>query len=120
MANTKKLTHKDYYNMLLAIEDVANDKALVDFINGRIEQIDKKASGTSKADEKKNAENEALKTVICDTITDTAMTISEMQKANPELAELSNQKISSMLRQLISAGEVVRTEVKGKAYFKTC
>jgi hypothetical protein len=104
--------------MLLAIEDVANDKALVDFINGRIEQIDKKASGTSKADEKKNAENEALKTAICDTITDTAMTISEMQKANPELAELSNQKISSMLRQLKEDGEVVRTESKGKAYFK--
>ena len=120
MANTKKLTHKDYYNMLLAIKEVAEDEALVGFIKGRIEQIDKKASGTSKADEKKNAENDVIKTAICDTITDTAMTISEMQKANSELAELSNQKISSMLRQLISAGEVERTEVKGKAYFKTC
>ena len=120
MANTKKLTHKDYYNMLLAIEEVAENEALVGFINGRIEQIEKKASGTSKADEKKNAENDVIKTTICDTITDTAMTISEMQKANSELAELSNQKISSMLRQLISAGEVERTEVKGKAYFKTC
>ena len=58
MANTKKLTHKDYYNMLLAIDEVAENEALVGFINGRIEQIDKKASGTSKADEKKNAENE--------------------------------------------------------------
>lgn len=120
MANTKKLTHKDYYNMLLAIDKVAENEELVKFINGRIEQIDKKASGTSKADEKKNAENDVIKTAICDTITETAMTISEMQKANPELAELSNQKISSMLRQLISAGEVERTEVKGKAYFKTC
>ena len=106
--------------MLLAIEDVAENEALVGFIKGRIEQIDKKASGTSKADEKKNAENDVIKTAICDTITDTAMTISEMQKANSELAELSNQKISSMLRQLIGDGEVVRTEHKGKAYFKTC
>ena len=120
MANTKKLTQKDYYNMLLAIKEVAENEELTKFIKGRIEQIDKKASGTSKADEKKNAENDVIKTAICDTITETAMTISEMQKANPELAELSNQKISSMLRQLKEDGEVVRTEVKGKAYFKTC
>jgi hypothetical protein len=118
MANTKKLTHKDYYNMLLAIGEVAENEELVKFIEGRIEQIEKKASGTSKADEKKNAENDAIKTIICDTITDTEMTISEMQKANPELAKFTNQKITSMLGQLKEDGEVVRTEKKGKAYFK--
>lgn len=121
MANTnKKLTHKDYYNILLAIDEVAKDEALVKFIEGRIEQIDKKFSSVSAKDKAKAKaeEDELTKTIIADTITDNAMTISEMMKANFVLHELSNQKISSLLRKMIADGEVVRTEVKGKAYFK--
>lgn len=119
MANTnKKLTHKDYYNLLLAIDEVAENEDLVKFIEGRIEQIDKKANSVSKTDKAKAETDEYIKSVIADTITDTAMTISEMMKASEELHELSNQKISSLLRKMKEDGEVVRTEVKGKAYFK--
>lgn len=119
MANTnKKLTHKDYYNILLAIDEVAKDEDLVKFIEGRIEQIGKKANFVSKTDKTKAEADEHIKSVIADTITDTAMTISEMMKADSELGELSNQKISSLLRKMKEDGEVVRTEVKGKAYFK--
>ncbi|MBQ1999748.1 MAG: hypothetical protein II220_09755 [Spirochaetales bacterium] len=121
MANTnKKLTHKDYFNLLLAIDEVAQNDELVKFIEGRIEQIEKKSNSTSKKDIAKAEEDELYKTAIADTITDTAMTISEMMKANETLHELSNQKISSLLRKMIADGEVVRTEVKGKAYFKVC
>lgn len=119
MANTnKKLTHKDYYNMLLAIREVAENEDLVKFIEGRVEQIDKKSSSVSAKDKAKAETDEHIKSVIADTITDTAMTISEMMKADSELGELSNQKISSLLRKMKEDGEVVRTEVKGKAYFK--
>ena len=119
MANTnKKLTHKDYYNILLAIDEVVKDEDLVKFIEGRIEQIDKKSSSVSAKDKAKAEEDELTKTIIADTITDNAMTISEMMKANFVLHELSNQKISSLLRKMIADGEVVRTEEKGKAYFK--
>jgi hypothetical protein len=119
MANTnKKLTHKDYYNILLAIDEVAENEDLVKFIEGRIEQIDKKANSVSKTDKAKAEADEHIKSVIADTITDTAMTISEMQKANSELAEFTNQKISKLLSKMKEDGEVVRTEEKGKAYFK--
>ncbi len=121
MANTnKKLTHKDYFNLLLAIDEVAKNEDLVKFIEGRIEQIDKKSSSVSAKDKAKAEEDELTKTIIADTITDKAMTISEMMKENFVLHELSNQKISSLLRKMIAEGEVVRTEVKGKAYFKVC
>ena len=120
MSNTKKLTHKDYYNLLLAIDEVAQNEDLVKFIEGRIEQIEKKFNSTSKKDIAKAEEDELTKAIIADTITDKAMTISEMMKENFVLHELSNQKISSLLRKMIAEGEVVRTEVKGKAYFKVC
>ena len=45
------------------------------------------------------------------------MTITEMQKANSELAELSNQKISALLKQMTENGSVKREEIKRKAYF---
>lgn len=44
------------------------------------------------------------------------VTITEMQKTD-ELSEYSNQKLSALLKKLVSAGEVVRTEEKKKAYF---
>ena len=46
------------------------------------------------------------------------MTISEMQKVNAELGELSNQRISALVRQLLADGKVERIEEKRKAYFK--
>ena len=46
------------------------------------------------------------------------MTISEMQKVNAELGEMSNQRISALIRQLMNDEKVVRIEDKRKAYFK--
>ena len=45
-------------------------------------------------------------------------TISDLMKAVPELAELSNQRVSAIVRQLTLTGEVQRIEDKRKAYFK--
>ena len=46
------------------------------------------------------------------------MTISEMQKVNAKLREMSNQRISALIRQLINDGKVERIEDKRKANFK--
>ena len=45
-------------------------------------------------------------------------TISDLMKAVPELADLSNQRVSAIVRQLTLTGEVQRIEDKRKAYFK--
>jgi predicted RNA-binding protein (virulence factor B family) len=39
-------------------------------------------------------------------------------KAVPSLSELSNQRVSAIVRQMTLSGEVVRIEDKRKAYFK--
>ena len=44
-------------------------------------------------------------------------TITDLMKAVPSLAELSNQRVSAIVRQLKDSGEVVREEIKRKAYF---
>ena len=45
-------------------------------------------------------------------------TITEMVKEFPFSGELSNQRVSAIVTQLKKADVVVRTEEKGKAYFK--
>jgi predicted transcriptional regulator len=45
------------------------------------------------------------------------MTVSEIMTHSMELAALSNQKVASLVRQMVEAGVLVRTEEKRKAYF---
>jgi DNA-binding transcriptional regulator GbsR (MarR family) len=45
-------------------------------------------------------------------------TITDLMKSVPELADLSNQRVSALVRQLKDADLVVRTEEKRKAYFE--
>ena len=44
-------------------------------------------------------------------------TITDLNKNIDGLSELSNQKISALVRQLVESGKVIREEVKRKAYF---
>ena len=112
----KKLTKKDHFNALLAIAEAQGNQTLVDFINHEIELLTKKNSFERKLTPMQK-ENEGVKAVILSVLTTTPIMISDMQKANAELAELSNQRISALLRQLILELKVVRTEEKKKAHF---
>ena len=120
MTTTKRITKTDRFNELLTIDAVKNNPALVDFINHEIELLankNKTAGGTRKPTATQIA-NEGIKSVILEVIGDSSLTITEMQKANSELAELSNQKISALLKQMVENGSVVREEIKRKAHFK--
>ena len=91
----------------------------LEFLDGRIELVNKKnanANGERKPT-KTQLENEGIKAVILSVMTDKPTTITDLQKHSAELADFSNQKVSSLLTQLVKSGEVVRTEVKGKAHF---
>ena len=79
-------------------------------------QFEKKNSAEKKPTATQIA-NEGIKNIILETLDEKSMTITEMQKANSELAELSNQKISALLKQMTENGSVKREEIKRKAYF---
>ena len=79
-------------------------------------QFEKKNSAEKKPTATQIA-NEGIKNIILETLDEKSMTITEMQKENSELAELSNQKISALLKQMTESGSVKREEIKRKAYF---
>jgi predicted RNA-binding protein (virulence factor B family) len=116
----KKPTKRDYYNALLNIDSVKANDNLVNFINHELELLDKKNANKSTKPTAVQVANEGIKETILETLADNGgkMTISEMQKANAELGELSNQRISALVRQLLTEGKVERIEDKRKAYFK--
>lgn len=116
MAN-KKLTKRDHFIALLSIPAVAENDSLVEFINHELELLDRKNSAERKPTAKQN-ENSALKSAIVDEMeSGVKYTISEMIKALPSCADLTNQRVSAIVRQLVADGAVVRTEEKRKAYF---
>ena len=116
---TKKMTKRDYYNALLNIAEVKANPELVKFIDHELELLAKKNSAEKKPTAVQIA-NEGIKSVILETLAENGkmMTISEMQKVNAELGEMSNQRISALVRQLMNDEKVVRVEEKRKAYFK--
>ena len=119
MSNTKKITKREKYEMLANLAEVKANPMLVEFIEHELELLAKKNSSEKKPTAVQVA-NEGIKSVIVETLKANGgkMTISEMQKANEELAELSNQRISALVRQLKEDGKIERIEEKRKAYFK--
>ena len=117
MMTTKKITKRDRFNALLAIAAVQADPDMVAFIEHELDLLAKKNSADKKPTAQQTA-NEAIKSAILEAMeADRLYTITELQKSIPECAELSNQRVSSLMRQLKDSGMVIRTEDKRKAYF---
>ena len=116
MAEIKKLTKKDYFNELKEL--VSDRQHLMDFIDHEIEHLSKKSSRT--APTKTQVENEKIKEKIVATLVELGKyaTITDIQNANTELADLSNQKISALLKQLYDNKVIEKVIDKKKAYFK--
>jgi hypothetical protein len=118
MATTKKLTKRDHFNSLLNIAEVKSNPTLVDFINHELELLEKKNSSEKKPTAVQTA-NEGIKASIYNDMEDGKFyTITDMIKAIPACAELTNQKMSALVRQMIADGQIERTEDKRKAYFR--
>ena len=104
MAN--KITKKEMFTMIKA--QVKDNAEMVAFIDHEIELLDKKAS--NKKATKTQEANVGIKSTILAILEGAKpMTVTEMQGASAELGELSNQKVSALVRQLVEAGEVVKT-----------
>ena len=113
----KKITKRERFESLLTIPAVQADQGLVDFINHELELLTKKNSSEKKPTAQQVA-NEAIKQAIVDGMEENHVyTITELQKSIPECAELSNQRVSALVRQMVADGAVIRTEDKRKAYF---
>ena len=114
---TKKITKRDRFNALLNMAEVKANPDMVAFIEHELELLAKKNSADKKPTAQQTA-NEGIKQAILDGMEDNRLyTVTELQKSIDECAELSNQRVSALLRQMKDDGLVVRTEDKRKAYF---
>ena len=117
----KKMTKREKFEMLAAIAEVKANPVLAEFIDHELELLAKKnASGSGKLTAVQIANN-GIKEEILECMAkepNRLFTISEMMKLFPCCADLTNQRISALIRQLIADNKVERLEEKRKAVFR--
>lgn len=118
MTNTTKLTKAQKFTMLKEIPAVQENPTLMEFIDHELELLAKKNSGDKKPTAAQIA-NDGIKMTILAVLEASGkpMTITDLQKSNAELGDLSNQRVTSLISQLVKSEQVLRVVEKGKAYF---
>jgi len=110
------MTKRENYASIREIVEKLGRTDLVEFVDHEVELLNKKNNAPKKPTEKQVA-NEKLKDVILAEIGDKPMTVTEMQTNISALADLSNQRVTAIVRQLVEDNSLIRTVVKRKAYF---
>ena len=120
MANQKKMTKATAWGIVKTIVEQsghAQSAELVEKIDNELALLAKKNSAEKKPTAQQTA-NEGIKSAIVNGMeSGQAYTITDIIKSVPECADLTNQRVSALMRQLVESGVVVRTEDKRKAYF---
>ena len=110
----KKMTKVEMFKAILDNYDLSASE--IEFINHEIELLEKKNSNRKPT--KAQAENENLKEIILKGMeSGKSYTITDLIKSIPEISDLTNQRVSALVRQLKDNDLVERVETKGKAYF---
>ena len=119
MMNEKKITKAQKFAMLKAIPAVAENAMLVEFIDHEMELLAKKNSAEKKPTAQQVA-NKGVAEAIVEALSNEPnrlFTITDIIKEVPACADLTNQRVSAIVRQLIGVS-VERVEDKRKAYFR--
>ena len=97
---------------------VISNEEMVAFIDHEIELLNRK-SGSPKKPTKTQVENDAYKATIVEYLTtvDAPKAIKEMQAEIADIAELTNQRITHMLTDLVKAGTLTKEYVKKTPYY---
>ena len=111
----EKMTNSKALAFVLANAELPTD------VREKIENIKASIDKKNSAERKPTAtqtENVGFKTAILNGMeSGKAYTIGDLMKAIPEIADLTNQRVSAIVRQLKDDGLVIREEGKRKAYF---
>ena len=115
MANTKKMTKREMFEQIKANYSLTNEE--VAFIDHELELLAKKNSAEKKPTAVQVANEGIKENIVAGMESGKSYTITDLMKSIPECAELSNQRVSALLRQMKDDRVIVRTEDKRKAYF---
>lgn len=114
MANKK--TIKEMLTEILANPTLTDEQR--EFLKGRIAQAEKKSSGSKKETATQIANANLKNEIVASMEAGVKYQITDMIKQFPACADLTNQKVSALVRQLVADNVLVRTEDKRKAYFE--
>ena len=112
----KKITKREKFEMLLAMESVKSNEMLVEFIEHEIELLARKNGSEKKPTAQQTANAEIQKAILESMEVGERYTITELIKTVPACAELTNQRVSALVRQLMPT-YIERVEDKKRAYF---
>jgi hypothetical protein len=115
MANTKKMTKKDYFEQIKAKYNLSTDE--IAFIDHEIELLEKKNSADKKPTAQQVANESVKAAIVAGMEPNRLYTITDLIKEIPACADMTNQRVSAIVRQMIG-NEVERIEEKRKAYFR--
>lgn len=131
--STVRLTKRDFFNAILSKVDMdatyniskgdatvkVSGADVAGFLNHELELLDRKNTVDKKPTATQVA-NEGIKADIkafLDAHKGEKFTVSALMKSVPAIADASNQKVSSLVRQMVLDGQADRIEDKRKAYF---
>ena len=119
----KKLTKMNKFEMVMEIlvnGEFDNKDLLIEFVQHEMDLLAKKNStGTVRKPSKTQLENEKYVAMIEEMLLDKEpRTISDIQAENEIFAEMTNQKMSALLKKLVDSQKVVKFVEKKKTYFQ--
>lgn len=112
----KKITKREKFEMLLNVAEVKGNEMLVEFINHEIELLARKNGSEKKPTAQQQANAQIQQAILNGMEVGKRYTITDLIKSIPECAELTNQRVSALVRQLMPT-YIERVEEKKKAYF---
>ena len=113
-----KYTYINALNEVIANQTIS-EQAREKLIALRDQQVKRNASDSGKPS-KKQAENLDLAKELLNVMKRVGKpsTVSEYMKEDEKFSAMSNQKVATLVRQMVDEGKVERLEIKRKAYFK--
>jgi phosphoribosylaminoimidazole-succinocarboxamide synthase len=117
IANTTKKTQRDFFNEIIELATQNEREDIVGFCKERIAALDKKKSATAS---KKNTANTELAEIVFEALAGIGedATISQVMKQDDRLNELSNQKVTALMKSLVNDGRVERDNSGKKTVFR--
>ena len=112
----KKITKKDMYNGLIATltENFGDEvQEYVDFLQGEIAALDKRAEKEKERRAAKKAEGDDLKDAIAEAIEAEPKTAEALaEELADEYPEITKAKVTYRASQLVKDGEIYKTQIK--------